>query len=128
MRAQRGVFCFNSTTVQLIRYINSRILSIFSKFQFHNGTINTVHAGGLYLFFLVFQFHNGTINTIRSFFRHTLRTGFNSTTVQLILRVFTEFLSRTLFQFHNGTINTIQDSHEMYYAQGFNSTTVQLIL
>ena len=41
MRAQRGVFCFNSTTVQLIRRTKAATNRI-TKFQFHNGTINTL--------------------------------------------------------------------------------------
>ena len=32
--------CFNSTTVQLIRYIHI-VFPLMQVFQFHNGTINT---------------------------------------------------------------------------------------
>ena len=108
MRAQRGVFCFNSTTVQLIHALlhnnalnigsfNSttvqlillfhRPKSIHVEFQFHNGTINTKSIAPSDTLPRVFQFHNGTINT------------------KLQPNVLTH---PTVFQFHNGTINTIR--------------------
>ena len=37
----------------------------FSKFQFHNGTINTIFPFLASAPNILFQFHNGTINTIR---------------------------------------------------------------
>ena len=76
---------FNSTTVQLILYPN--LLSLVR---------------------LQFQFHNGTINTFIDRVVCEFKAGFNSTTVQLILRQARNLIDlATRFQFHNGTINTI---------------------
>ena len=53
-------------------------------FQFHNGTINTLHIRIDEPSFLMFQFHNGTINTSCTSHMKIYGTGFNSTMVQLI--------------------------------------------
>ena len=39
-------------------------------------------------------------------------TGFNSTTVQLIRRLYIRNLQGSMFQFHNGTINTLPYDRE----------------
>ena len=66
MGAQGGDLCFNSTTVQLILFL--QILACLRLF--------------------LFQFHNGTINTISKYVPSIVCTCFNSTTVQLILLPF----------------------------------------
>ena len=40
------------------------ILKLPNKFQFHNGTINTLLLCSQLLYSRMFQFHNGTINTL----------------------------------------------------------------
>ena len=62
-----------------------------TKFQFHNGTINTSRAKAATNRATKFQFHNGTINTTR-------RNWKNCT--------------RKKFQFHNGTINTLTNTQK----------------
>ena len=57
-----------------------------------------------------FQFHNGTINTILTSTLWLIVLRFNSTTVQLIQNFKDVPDKLEGFQFHNGTINTfIQD-------------------
>ena len=53
-----------------------------------------------------FQFHNGTINTQQQQMNHLEHSRFNSTTVQLIRSPQAIKSQMIEFQFHNGTINT----------------------
>ena len=55
------------------------------------------------------------------------QSGFNSTTVQLILYFSVLYDCTTVFQFHNGTINTMIRKALPLPNLCFNSTTVQLI-
>ena len=59
-----------------------------------------------------FQFHNGTINTLVLLHGSCLHIRFNSTTVQLIpsTKLVTEV--DNTFQFHNGTINTLTNTQK----------------
>ena len=142
---------FNSTTVQLIHWINTEWLD-GEEFQFHNGTINTISVHIFFFDSVMFQFHNGTINTgnkkgnmdknNQSFNSTTVQLipkrqnleeseeiRFNSTTVQLIQNVMNvESKKQEQFQFHNGTINTPTAKRANTSDNRFNSTTVQLIL
>ena len=54
-----------------------------------------------------FQFHNGTINTILTSTLWLIVLRFNSTTVQLIHSAPIIYTEKKKFQFHNGTINTL---------------------
>ena len=74
-----------------------------------------------------FQFHNGTINTFIVYYNDNGLFGFNSTTVQLIQVWYSVFSVNKLFQFHNGTINTSYHFFYTIFFCSFNSTTVQLI-
>ena len=99
--------CFNSTTVQLIRYILPYTQSLTMMFQFHNGTINTWRISRIATWQKRFQFHNGTINTQIETNEECCKKSFNSTTVQLIPDLYPKVLR---------------------VEACFNSTTVQLIL
>ena len=61
----------------------------------------------------MFQFHNGTINTIHSRGKNIPIHSFNSTTVQLI-QGYAERTETPIywFQFHNGTINTLTNTQK----------------
>ena len=80
--------------------------------------------------FVVFQFHNGTINTDRRNYKNQLKLSFNSTTVQLILRLTIPYWSSfDMFQFHNGTINTLENLFRLMlvYAFQFHNGTINTL-
>ena len=58
-----------------------------------------------------FQFHNGTINTILTSTLWLIVLRFNSTTVQLIQNFKDVPDKLEGFQFHNGTINTFSTNY-----------------
>ena len=60
----------------------------------------------------MFQFHNGTINTIHAGNKNISIHSFNSTTVQLIHTTEVHITCLTSFQFHNGTINTLTNTQK----------------
>ena len=54
---------FNSIKVRLERNIKCIIISLTKLFQFHKGTIRTMHLNTQLKCILLFQFHKGTIRT-----------------------------------------------------------------
>ena len=54
---------FNSIKVQL-ELVGELCMPSYHEFQFHKGTIRTLHSVGSADGFLLFQFHKGTIRTV----------------------------------------------------------------
>ena len=95
---------FNSIKVRLELLVKMIILFLFSRFQFHKGTIRTLLFIYCIFQFILFQFHKGTIRTIYAL----------------------GLVAALLFQFHKGTIRTFVEDKISKSFQYFNSIKVRL--
>ena len=119
------VLHFNSIKVRL-KLVSVDTTTIIHSFQFHKGTIKTLHLLLVHSLHFPFQFHKGTIKTIIFSFSLHSSSDFNSIKVRLKLSSNDSCSCSAIFQFHKGTIKTSILATCLSPETYFNSIKVRL--